>query len=108
MSDLHGKLELNRAYDGLERHLPERPSRWLAWLRTPRARRVRLAVGALLILASFLWFLPVLGLWMLPLGLLLVAQDVPFLRRPVAGAVLWGLTQWRALRRWWQRRRGVG
>ena len=26
-------------------------------------------------------FLPLLGVWMLPLGLLLIAQDVPFLQK---------------------------
>jgi hypothetical protein len=38
---------------------------------------------------SLLWFLPVVGIEMLPIGLLLVAQDVPFLRRPVGRAMVW-------------------
>ncbi len=36
---------------------------------------VRIAVALLLILGGIFSFLPVLGLWMLPLGLMLVAQD---------------------------------
>jgi hypothetical protein len=30
--------------------------------------------------------LPVLGIWMLPLGLLLIAQDVPLLQKPLVAA----------------------
>ncbi len=37
----------------------------------------------LFILGSALWYLSVLGIEMLSIGLLLIAQDVPFLRRPV-------------------------
>ena len=33
-------------------------------------------------------FLPVLGLWMLPLGLLVLAVDIPPLRRPVGDAIV--------------------
>jgi hypothetical protein len=29
-------------------------------------------------------FLPILGFWMAPLGLALMAQDVPIIRRPTA------------------------
>jgi hypothetical protein len=39
---------------------------------------------------------------MLPLGLLLLALDVPFLQGPVAGSIVWGrrkLTAWRRRRR---------
>jgi hypothetical protein len=34
----------------------------------------------LLILGGLLSFLPILGIWMLPLGLLLLAEDLPVLR----------------------------
>jgi hypothetical protein len=37
----------------------------------------------LLIVGGVVGFLPVLGFWMIPLGLLLLAQDVPFLQRPI-------------------------
>jgi hypothetical protein len=37
-----------------------------------------------LIVGGIFGFLPVLGFWMVPLGLILIAQDVPFLRGPVA------------------------
>jgi hypothetical protein len=40
-------------------------------------------MGLLLILGGILSILPGLGTWMLPLGLLLIALDVPFLRKPI-------------------------
>jgi hypothetical protein len=39
-------------------------------------------------------FLPVLGLWMLPLGLLLFAQDLPFLQKPMARMLGWVERKW--------------
>ena len=44
----------------------------------------------LLILGGIFSFLPVLGLWMLPLGLLLIAQDVPLLQKASDGCVCVG------------------
>jgi hypothetical protein len=35
---------------------------------------------------------------MLPLGLLLIAADVPFLRKPMARFTLWSTGKWAALR----------
>ena len=37
--------------------------------------------GLFLILGGFLAILPVFGLWMLPLGFMLLADDIPPLRR---------------------------
>ena len=111
MSDTHSESasarddELERAFDWLEQEVPE----WLApkirWMRKPQARAVRLPLGVLCIIGSFLWFLPVLGLWFLPLGLLLIAQDLRFLRRPVGRLTLYLLERWTRLREWWARRR---
>lgn len=42
---------------------------------------VRTVLGSLLIVGGVFSFLPVLGVWMLPLGAVLVALDVPSLRR---------------------------
>jgi hypothetical protein len=42
---------------------------------------VRRGVGVGLILGGLLWFLPVLGLWMLPLGLLVLSDESRRLRR---------------------------
>jgi hypothetical protein len=96
---------LDQALDELERHAPNRLARLISRVREPSARIVRLPLGILCILGSFFWFLPVLGLWFLPLGLLLIAQDVPFLRRPVGRMTLYLLDRWVSLRKWWNRRR---
>ena len=39
-------------------------------------------------------FLPVLGIWMLPLGLLLLAIDLVFLQGPVNLAIVRGTRKW--------------
>ncbi|KGF69104.1 hypothetical protein LL06_12890 [Hoeflea sp. BAL378] len=47
----------------------------------PRHARGRIALGAGLIVGGTLGFLPVLGFWMVPLGLLVLSQDLPMVRR---------------------------
>ena len=42
---------------------------------------IRILLGILLILGGFLGFLPVLGFWMVPLGLIVLAVDIPVARR---------------------------
>lgn len=61
--------------------LPGRLQTTVRWLRRPTSLWVRLPAGVLLICGGFLSILPVFGLWMLPLGLILLAEDVPPLRR---------------------------
>jgi hypothetical protein len=98
-----GEKKLDQAFEGLEEEVPDRVARAIRWLRDPEARWIRLPVGVLLILGSALWFLPVLGIEMLPIGLLLIAQDVPFLRGPVGRATIWLERKWAALRLRWKR-----
>jgi hypothetical protein len=100
---LHGD-RLDEAFDALERATPDFIARAIRRLRKPSARIVRLPLGILCLVAAFLWFLPVLGIWLLPLGLLLIAQDVPLLRRPVGRATLYVLGRWQRLRAWWRAR----
>jgi hypothetical protein len=102
-----GSDELDKAFDKLEQEAPDFLTRAICWLRKPQARVVRLPLGILFIAAGFLWFLPVVGLEFLPIGLLLIAQDVPFLRRPVGRMTLWLLDRWVQLRRWWAKRRAA-
>lgn len=64
-------------------------ARLIRTLRRPRARWVRLPVAALLIPGGFFSFLPVLGFWMLPLGLLLLAVDIPPLKHLVNRFINW-------------------
>jgi hypothetical protein len=90
------RARLNRLYDRLGRQFP-RFAGFLGWARSPRARLVRVPVGLLLILGGCLSILPILGLWMLPLGLMLLAIDFPPLQTPVAWAII-------KSERWWELR----
>ena len=42
---------------------------------------VRSLVGLLLVVGGFFGFLPVLGFWMIPLGLVFIVLDIPPMRR---------------------------
>ncbi|MGY4290027.1 hypothetical protein ACVWXO_009293 [Bradyrhizobium sp. LM2.7] len=66
--------------DKLVHRLPPRFAGTVTYLLQPSSRWVRIPSGALLIVGGVLSFLPVLGIWMLPLGLALLAEDVPALR----------------------------
>lgn len=88
MSD--GARELRFAFKRIERELPHRLASWMRWLRYPQSRWVRLPAGIVLIFGGIFAILPFLGLWMLPLGLMLIAADVPFLQRPMARLTMWG------------------
>lgn len=97
-----GLQELNEAYSRLTRELPRSFGNTLRWLHDPKARMIRIPLGLFLIALSFFWFLPVIGIELLPLGLLLIAFDVPFLRRPLARFVIWCVDRWVSLRQWWR------
>ena len=60
----------------------------------PKSKPIRIGLGILLIALGLLGFLPVLGFWMIPLGLLVLSIDIPVVRR------------WRRqLAVWWHRDR---
>jgi hypothetical protein len=90
----HYKSELDRHFAWFERKLPPRAGRFVAWLRKPSSRLVRIPLAFLLIAGGIFSFLPVLGLWMLPLGLLLFAQDVPMLQKPMVQMLGWIERKW--------------
>jgi len=88
------QAELDRHFAWFETKLPQGPARFVGWLRKPSSRYVRIPLAVLLILGGIFSFLPVLGLWMLPLGLLLFAQDLPFLQAPTVRALGWIERKW--------------
>jgi hypothetical protein len=47
----------------------------------PRNRAVRIGIGVALVLGGLVGFLPILGFWMVPLGFLVLATDIPVIRR---------------------------
>lgn len=65
---------------------PDKPSRphvklGKRKLGLPRSRLFRIGLGSLLVVGGVLGFLPVLGFWMIPLGLLVLSHDLPMVRR---------------------------
>ena len=90
----HSRKELDRHFAWLQKKLPPGPARFVAWLRKPSSKLVRIPLAILLILGGIFSILPVLGLWMLPLGLVLFAQDVPILQTPMARALGWVERKW--------------
>jgi len=64
----------------------------------PRSRASRIAIGIALIVGGIFGFLPILGFWMIPLGLLILSYEFASVRR-------W---RRRAVVRWerWRRSRG--
>ena len=79
------KEKLDRQFGRFESRLPDSISRFIRWLREASSRWVRIPLAIVLICGGLFGFLPVLGLWMLPLGFLLLAEDLPFLRKPTRG-----------------------
>ena len=93
---------IRRQFDAIERMAPltkriTQPllQNGMHWLRVP--------IAVALILGGVFSFLPVLGLWMLPLGLLLLAVDIPPLRPAVASGTIWARRRVRRIARWRQR-----
>jgi TRAP-type C4-dicarboxylate transport system permease small subunit len=83
MSDDHHLVhqkKFDRLLARLEARLPDRLARAMAWLISPSAAFLRLPLGILFVIGGIFSFLPVLGVWMLPLGILLIAVDVPLVR----------------------------
>ena len=75
--------------DLLIQRLPERLQKALNWLREPDRKWVRIPAGILFMLGGVLSILPVLGLWMLPIGVMLLSQDIPFFRRLQGRVLRW-------------------
>lgn len=88
------KAEIDRHFAWFEERLPARPAKFVNWLRQPSSKWVRFPLGLLLMVGGVFSILPVLGLWMLPLGMMLVAQDVPVLEKPVAKSLGWIERKW--------------
>lgn len=72
----------DRRLQRLTAHLPSGLRSAIHGLRRPSAKWVRLPMGLLLLIGgTILTPLPIFGFWMLPVGLVLVAEDVPFIRK---------------------------
>ena len=61
----------------------------------PRSKLLRVLIGIALVVLGIFGFLPILGFWMIPLGLLVLSYEFHAVRR-----------RRRRLAVWWERRRG--
>ena len=64
----------------------------------PRHPVLRIGLGVALVLGGLLGFLPVLGFWMIPLGLAVLAVDFPAAEK----ALDWLTEKWRAIEALWR------
>ena len=95
------RLRLKQTRDELDAHLalfeqrlPEK-LRWIVrWLRKPGSVWVRVPLGLALVLGGLVGFLPILGFWMIPLGLIVLARDIPFVRPPLIKLLDWVEHKW--------------
>ena len=94
---------LSRQFELIQRRFPAL-SGFVQSMRSNRMMLIRLPLALLLIFGGVLSFLPVLGFWMLPLGLLLLAIDVPFLQGPVSVLMIRWRRRIAVWRRWLRRK----
>jgi hypothetical protein len=84
------RQKLDDCLEEFANRLPEKLGGFARRFNGPTAAWVRIPLGIGLIVAGIVGiFLPVLGFWMVPLGLVLIARDVPFLRPPLIGLLKW-------------------
>jgi hypothetical protein len=87
---------IRRQFDAIERFAP--PARRIIQpLLRNGMRWVRVPIALTLVAGGVLSFLPVLGFWMLPLGFLLLAVDVPPLRPAVTSGTIWTRRRFRRI-----------
>ncbi|MFT8719374.1 DUF2892 domain-containing protein [Acetobacter sp.] len=70
-----------RYRDALLQRLPRWAQSMFQWLLAEERKIARLIVGILMILGGVFSFLPALGLWMAPVGIVLLAEDFPLFQR---------------------------
>jgi hypothetical protein len=91
------KRELNEQLDRLEQELPKPAAKPVHKLRRPNWKWVRIPAGILLLITGVVSSMPALNV-RFAAGLGLLALDVPFLRKPTARALRWGIDKWHAWR----------
>src|SRR3712207_9152753 len=82
-----------RAWDTRFAHLLTKMPHWLRstveWLRHPPRWWARVGAACFFIFGGILAILPAFGLWMLPLGLALLSDDLPWLKVPLEKTARW-------------------
>jgi hypothetical protein len=83
------KSDFKEELEHLQGHLPDWAAGVMRKTMEPSAKWIRMPVGIALMTGGTLGFLPILGFWMLPFGLALIARDVPFMQPPLARGFAW-------------------
>ncbi len=94
MLNRENEAKAERRVDRLIAKLPRRVCRLIQWVRDPGRFWLRVPLGILLFFGGFFAILPIFGLWMTPLGLMLLAEDFPPVRK-----LIYRLVNWTAARR---------
>jgi len=92
------EARLHRLFERIGKKFPV-AKRSLDWLRQPSTRLVRIPLAVLLVLGGVFSILPGLGIWMLPVGLLLLAVDIHLLQTPITYALIHVQRKWTNWRR---------
>jgi hypothetical protein len=79
-----GRPDLDDELDRLQERMPHHVLRVMRKVRSPAAAPYRIPIGIALTAGGVVGFLPIVGFWMVPLGLAVLAQDVPGMRPPLA------------------------
>ena len=87
--------KFDRLLARLQARLPDRAGARHGVADQPVGVLLRLPLAVLFIIGGIFSFLPVLGVWMLPLGILLIAVDVALVRRWVVKSWPWVESRWR-------------
>lgn len=92
------RRRLDRQFDALAQAMPAAAGP-ISYLRRRRLALLRIPLGIVLVAGGIFSLLPFLGIWMLPLGLLLLAIDLPILRPAITAALIRLRRRFTALRR---------
>ncbi|WP_306256927.1 hypothetical protein [Pararhizobium sp. IMCC21322] len=55
----------------------------------PQSQLARISLGVVFVLFGFVGFLPIVGFWMIPVGLIILSYDVPSIRRGTRRIAVW-------------------
>src|ERR1700710_2721354 len=78
------RTDLNEELDRLQEWVPHGVARVVRKVRSPAVAPYRIPVGIALTAGGVVGFLPILGFWMLPLGVAALAPDGPVIGPPMA------------------------
>ncbi|MFN3765169.1 MAG: hypothetical protein ACK4R3_06325 [Aliihoeflea sp.] len=73
-----GEPEFQQRISLFGRHIP-----------LPQSRLLRISIGVLLLVGGVLGFLPILGFWMVPLGILVLSYEFAMVRRWRRRSTVW-------------------